>query len=284
MDSVEKKFNGVACITCDQEVLLLKKQPPFDERTQFVIGSLSKQITAVLVLRAHIDLHQPIKSVLPFLDDQITVHHLLSHTSGIQADAPPIFKPGTQFTYSNLGYDMLGLLLERVSGCSYFQLVKSLFDEISSSHNTLAPSSGTIGALKIAFQFDTSKNPSGGIISTLEDLCLWNEALHSGSLLSKECYRMMTTPTMTRDYRWGKVGYGYGIQISRDTGIYELSHNGLVEGYASTLLYYPEKKVSLVVLEAFDWSESEDLFGEGARKRIFSFHDKFREELRNRLQ
>jgi CubicO group peptidase (beta-lactamase class C family) len=96
--------------------------------------------------------------------------------------------------------------------------------------------------------------PSGGMISTARDLLLWNKNLHGGKLLSNKSYDLMTTASSHREhFIFGKVDYGYGLQIDRKGKTLEIGHSGYATGFASMNFYYPETKTSLIVLENIAW-------------------------------
>ena len=116
---------------------------------------------------------------------------------------------------------------------------------------------------------DTFQLSAGGVIATAEDLVKWNEILHNGKLLSDSTYRRMVTASARRAHRWGELGYGYGVQVGYRQGVPEISHNGNTPGFISTLIYYPESRTSIVVLENVAWDAS-DL------GRVFYFHDHIR--------
>lgn len=304
-------FNGVVLVA-KGDTLLYQKAIGYSDTThliplkgsdQFIIGSISKQITAVLVLRAAeeklLQLDFPIKIYLSELQDdwseQVTVHYLLNHTSGIQSLGMPLScRPGEKFAYSNLGYDLLGKILERVTSKSYSQLVQELFEEVCKTYSTCSPPSGPLETLKKLYpnlavghvelqnaktempktDRDSEHNPSSGNISTVHDLWKWNRSLHAGKLLSDEAYSLLISPSASRVYRWGRLGYGCGIQIVDDP-VFELSHCGTVAGYLSTLLYYPMQDLSVCILENRAlWT---DEWGVEEQKRTFHVHDAIRE-------
>lgn len=114
---------------------------------QFVIGPISKQITAVLVLREYekgnLSLNDEIGKYLPLLDQSwsksVTVHHLLTRTHGIVDEAMPLeFDSGSQFQYSQLGYVLLARILENITGNSFKELSTQLFSEYG-LYNTFHP-------------------------------------------------------------------------------------------------------------------------------------------------
>ena len=116
-------------------------------------------------------------------------------------------------------------------------------------------------------------------MSTAEDLRRWNDCLHGGGLLSPASYAAMTKPRpqATRTHRWGRLGYGFGLQVSDEGGERELSHGGYVPGYVSTLIRYPEEGVDLVVLENVSWRAAD-------MARAFWMHDRVRASVRARLR
>jgi CubicO group peptidase (beta-lactamase class C family) len=242
---------------------------------QFVIGSISKQMTAVMVLRevdeGRIDLHVPVKKYLPNLPqtwlDSITVHQLLNHTSGVTDwDKPLKFKPSTDFSYSNIGYELLAKIVENVTKKSYATLTNEVF-KICKMKHSMSPKLNQHKSLVNSYTEDSTGKiklvenlfkdlgiPSGGMISTANDLLLWNKNLHGGKLLSQKNYSMMTTASSHRNhFIFGEVDYGYGLQIDRKGKTLEIGHSGYATGFASLNFYYPETKTSLIILENIAW-------------------------------
>lgn len=278
-----------------------EQSTPLKITSPFILGSLSKQITAVLVLRevdqGRIDLNATIKKYLPELQqtwaDSITLHQLLNHSSGlVSLEKPLAFTPGTQFLYSPyLAYHLLSRVLETTNGKSYDALVEELF-RICRMKNSAYPfgtteknqAAGYIkGASgkpeKVAMDYKNIRPivAGGALISTPLDLIRWNEQLHGGKLLSEKSYELMTSHQITRDHSiWGSTGYGYGIQNNRDNGITEYGHSGYCEGFHSINFYYPETRTSLLVLSNTDWYP-EDI------SKTFELHKQIRAAFRKSL-
>jgi D-alanyl-D-alanine carboxypeptidase len=104
--------------------------------------------------------------------------------------------------------------------------------------------------------FEAYEVPAALLISTANDLLIWNKMLHEGDLLSKESYEQMTTPYMIQDHSlMGKVGYGYALRISEENGVKAIGHTGYVPGFISMNYYYPQTKTSLIMLENLDWND-----------------------------
>ena len=278
-----RPFNGSILISRNDSVLYQKSMgySDFEKKillspsSQFVIGSLSKQITSVLILKAYEDeklkLQDPLRKFIPHLTmkwaDSVTVHHLLNHTHGIDnLDTPLKFRPGTGFAYSNLGYELLGEILEQVHTQTYENLVNDLFKKLNMKHSRYPNLSNdkilTKGNSKqengeIIFETKTFTNesvPAGLLLSNTADLVTWNKYLHTSEFLKKRTYELMISPTAKQNHSlFGNVGYGYGIRISDENSIKEIGHTGYVPGYISMNFYYPKTQTSIIVLENLDW-------------------------------
>ena len=148
IDSIikEHKFNGVILIASDSTTVYskaigfsdLESKTPVELNDQFVIGSISKQITAVLILRelekGKIELDNSIDQYLTELAQpwakEVTIHQLLTHTHGIvDLEKPLEFKPGSQFHYSQLGYELLAQILQKTTGKTFEHLSTEMFEE-----------------------------------------------------------------------------------------------------------------------------------------------------------
>ena len=240
-----QQFGGAVLVARDGDVLFRKSNTPM---TKFRIGSLTKQFTAAAILlleeRGKLKTSDPIKSYLPESPpawDGVTIYHLLTHTSGIPnrddilqfPDVPLSFSPGEEWTYSNAGYQLLGRIVERVSGKTYAAFV---------SEAILAP----LGMR------DTGADPeladlggAGSLVSTVEDLLRWEQGLFGGKLLTPASFAKMTTPF--RD------GYGCALRlVISKSGRHVFANEGRVKGYNATLQRYDEDKVVVIVLANLD--------------------------------
>lgn len=281
-----RSFNGVVFIQQNGRIKYEKaygyvdfnKKTPLKISDRLSTMSIAKQITATLILqeveKGTIDLHKPIRKYLPDFDyswaDTITVHHLLNHTSGLYSDdlKPNLkLKTGKEFSYSNVGYSVAGMVLEKQSGKTYNELVTALFKKCkmnSSSYPTetssqLLTKGHTIrkdGTFKLneKSDFNASNYFASHLIVTAPDLAKWNEALHNGKLLKPETYQLMTNYSTTATHQlFGKnpIGYGYGLRINDKADIYEIGHTGFhpSEGFTAVNLYYPKTKTSVIVME-----------------------------------
>ncbi len=252
---------------------------------KFRIGSISKQFTAasilVLAKAKKLDLDAPLPDLLPDAPETwktITLHHLLTHTSGIpdflgfpdfQArkclpstpsetllrfrDRPLEFAPGSEGRYSNSGYVVLAHVIENISGDTFANfLQKNVLDPLelrdtgTNTHREIlshrvrgyTPFRQGLGN---ADYIDISIATGGGSLhSTVHDLRRWTLALHGGRLLDPALYRRMTTPTFHN--------YGYGLEIRGARGDRIISHSGGMEGFGAALQFRERDRVVSVVL------------------------------------
>ena len=276
-----RQFNGVIVISQKGKIKYSKayglanfnSKKALKIEDQFEVMSVSKQVTAVLILKevekGKIDLQSPIKRYLPDLKqtwtDSVTVHQLLNHTHGITAlDKPLAFRPGTEYKYGNLSNILLGKILEFSTKKTYSELANQLFKELKMK-NSFAYSKDKMQnvvsgyttknndfTLVTTTQIDNESIPADGIITTANDLLIWNSNLHKGKLLKPEQYQLMiTSSSMAQHNVFGKdkVGYGYGIRICDNDKVKYFGHTGLGDGFAAMNLYFPETDTSIIVLE-----------------------------------
>lgn len=272
------KYNGYSDL---ENTILL------DANSQFVIGSISKQFTATIVLREydnqHIELFVPIRNYLPELSqswaDTVTVHHLLTHTHGIIAlDKPTLFSVGTAYNYSQIGYDLLAQIAEKASGKSFAELsselfalcgMKATFYPDLKGYNHLAKGyiedDNTLIYTDQSFQYYPA---AGAFISTVNDLMLWNEKLFEGKLLKEKTFEMMTSKqkNAVRNHPiFGFTEYSYGITIDDNNNQIQWGQTGLVPGFVSMNFYFPKTRTSVIVLGNVSYNPDDV-------KKTFEYH------------
>ncbi len=280
MDSIidNSGFNGVVLLTKDSTTIYkraigytdLESKELLTTNNQFVIGSISKQITAVLVLRSYekgeLSLDDTLSKYLPEIDqpwsNEVSVHHLLTHTHGIvSTDESLEFEPGAQFHYSQLGYDLLAQILEKVKGKSFNELSTELFAQFGLS-NTFHPDNKSYknlvkgyeelesGELEYAVNSLDNYVAAGSFISTVEDLNKWNELLYSGELVEEETLQLMKTRFATRTHPiFDTVEYGYGLLFKDGESDIQIGALGYAPGFVSACYHYPKANMNLIVLE-----------------------------------
>jgi len=255
------------------------KQPATPQHL-FEIGSISKSFVGVMVLQLHqegkVDLHKSILHYLPWLAmendyGEVTVHHLLTHSSGMPGDAPvfPLaagqrpkqgFKPGAHFHYSNWGYDVLGRLIETLDQRSWNAALSqrilaplgmtSTTTIIDSAMRTrLAQSYVPLhgdrpyprhGALAVAGPL-TVTTAAGCIASTPEDMARYMQMfLNRGAgpnsrILSEESFKLFSTPHIPADEFGPGASYGYGLAVDKLDGRTRLRHTGGMVSFMSAL-------------------------------------------------
>ena len=291
-----KPFNGVILVSQNGNNICSKimgyndmeKKKPLNLNDEFVIGSISKQFTAVLVLqeydRGRLKLSEPIHKYLPELTDswaeKVTAHHLLTHTHGItEIGQPTNFAVGTQYEYSQIGFDLLAKIIERTSGKSFAKLSEELFNKCEMT-NTFHPDikkyenlvRGYTEQSNSDITFDTrsleSYPAAGSFISTAEDLILWNQNLHEGKLLKPSTFKLMTSKqkkAVRQHPIFGQTEYGYGITINTKGDLLQLGQTGFAPGFVSMNFYFPKSKTSVIVLANIAY-DTDDI------KKTFIYH------------
>lgn len=274
-------FNGVVLISQNGKTLYSKvkgysnfeTKKPLKLDTQFEIMSNSKLIAAVLLLleveKGKVDLNAPIKKYLPELKqtwaDSVTVHQLLNHSHGIvDLQKPLIFKPGTDYKYGNLSFNLVGKIVEFSTKKNYREVAESLFKKLKMNQTFCYSKDKEQNLAKGNFFSNTKFEPNNsrqitdetlgadGIISTVSDLAIWNNNLHKGKILKPETYQLLIKNTILSQHNFfgkEKDGYGYGIRTIEKESVKYLGHTGLGDGFSSVNLYFPESDVSLIVLE-----------------------------------
>jgi len=278
-------FMGSVLVAKDGKILFSKSygmadlewNVPNSPATRFNIASMTKQFTAASILlledRGKLKTDDLVKKYLldaPASWDKITIYHLLTHTSGISGDAakyepgasdklvfsdrPLDFQPGEQWAYTNLGYIVLGYLVERISGQTYEDFIREnifkplrMNDSGLMSFVTVIPRRasgywpGNNGLENADRSFDTRLGfSSGSLYSSTEDLLRWEEGLFSGRLLSPGSLRKMITPF--------KSDYACGLYAKRVNGHFMIEHDGNNIGFNSDMAYYPEDRIAVIVL------------------------------------
>ena len=269
--------------------------------TRFRTGSIAKQFTAASVLLLYQDgklsLSDPIGKYLPDLPESwktATIHQLLTHTSGIpipnyydpevekryplgptptdmlelSRDKPLNFPHGTKTAYNNMGYFVLGFLIERLSGMKFPQFVQQrIFDRLEMGDSGLDDISKVIprrasgyslvnGELRNVEPLSAGASAwsAGGFYSTTHDLTVWSEALAHEKLLNAD-----STARMFKIYPETELEgmhYGYAIVLANRFGHPVQYHGGGIKGFTSVLQRYPDVGSVIVVLSNLDGDSS----------------------------
>jgi len=208
-----------------------------------------------------------------------------------QFDKPTTFKAGTQYSYSQIGYELLAKIIERTSGKSFAELSKHLFEECGMK-NTFHPDIKKYNNLvigytendngKIEFETETFQNyvAAGSFISTAEDLNIWNKYFYSGKLLKRKTMKMVETKQngAVRNHPiFGVTEYGYGITVDTKENILQFGQTGFAPGFISMNFYFPKTKTSVIVLENVAY-DTDDL------KKTFYYHTEILKITRNEIK
>jgi len=287
---VFRKAYGLASVELDV---------PLEPEMAFRIGSITKQVTAAAVLTlvedGKVDLKAPISQYLEEVPKgwrAVTVEQLLDHTAGIpnhteapdyksrmREDLPPAalletyvahlpldFEPGTKFKYSNSGYILLGMLIEKVSGQSFPEYLRQRFFEplglqgIHYGAETelipgLAPGY-TTGPRPCPYRSITQSFAAGGLVSSADDLVRWLQALYGGKVLKPASLARMLAPLHLKNGK--ELGYGLGIGFRQVLGTRLAGHAGGVPGYKSWAEVDPATRTIVVILNNTDVPKGDD--------------------------
>jgi CubicO group peptidase (beta-lactamase class C family) len=261
------------------------------DRTNYRLASLSKQFTAasimLLVREGRLRYDDRLANLLPGVPafaGEVRVRHLLTHTSGLwdyedfvpngqtrqvhdadvlatlpRADSL-YFAPGSAWRYSNTGYALLALIVEKTSGQSFARFLHDrIFVPVGMS-STVAYEAGisTVPDRALGYTMRTSGVvPSdqsstsavlgdGGIYSSLHDLEAWHRALDEGTLLTADELRQAWTPMRLTDGTVTRYGFGWFVDSLPDGR--RLSHHGETSGFTNFVLKYPERHLTVIVL------------------------------------
>jgi len=289
-------FSGSVLIAHQGDVLLSQGYGLADReqklsnipKTRFRIGSLTKQFTAMAILILQVQGKLQVQDFIcsyiadcPAAWEDITIHHLLTHTSGIgeiylwkdynRTKATPTspeqllarlrslpmdFQPGERYSYSNSGYILLGYIIEQISGQSYEAFLQQAIFTPLNMHDTGVDHNINEVAVGYADQYSTepadfvdasTEHGAGALYSTVEDLFLWDRALYTEQLVPRAQLEQMFTPHVTIPNRGGAT-YGYGWRFMNEDGRPVIEHTGMINGFVSIITRYPEDQIVIIIL------------------------------------
>ena len=264
-------------------------QIPNAPDTKFRIGSITKQFTSMVVMLLREQGKLKVEDsvcvyVTPCPDawKPVTIHHLLTHTSGIPTytalpewrkvnmmpktidemvgffrDLPLQWVPGEKYAYNNSGYFLLGVVIEKVTGKKYEEALREMVlaplglnDTGYDWTATILPkrASGYMGngpALQNAAPLDMQQPYSAGsLYSTVEDLLKWDQALYTEKLLPAAAKEKMWTPALQN------YAYGWNVRAAspQTFGYQVIGHSGGINGFSSMIIRLPEPNVTVIVL------------------------------------
>jgi homoserine O-acetyltransferase len=269
----------------------LERHVPATPETDYRLASVSKQFTAMAIMLLAKDrklrYDQPVRDILPELPPSaqgVTVRHLLNHTSGLPdyedliPDAQTVqvsdhdvlallarkdtlyFPAGTQYRYSNSGYVLLGLIVERLSGVSFPSFLRA---HIFAPLGMTASVAHVEGADTVPHRaYGYSPDPSGfkptdqsvtsatlgdgGIYTNVDDLVRWDAALYGNKLVDARALRLATTPPVLP--AGAETQYGFGWFVDSYRGVKRWRHTGETSGFRNAIQRYPDRRFTVIVL------------------------------------
>ena len=272
---------------------------PATENTVYQLASVTKTFTAtaimMLVREGKLALDDEIAerlTDLPAAWEKVTVRHLLSHTSGIKsytsvqdfhktarkdyaqreildlvAKEPLEFPPGEKWNYSNTGYFLLGMLIEKVTGKSYGEfLAERIFKPLEMTQTRVNELQAIIPNRAQGYHWDakelrngdyvspTQPFAAGMLVSSISDMLKWDTALSNHVLLEATSLEPMWTPTQLS--KGGEAGYGFGWEIAKVNGHRLISHGGGIPGFSTQLSRFVDDKLTVIVLTNADGGHS----------------------------
>ena len=264
---------------------------PVTSATSFRLASVTKQMTAMAVLTLAEDGRLSLDATLgellpaaPAYAREVRVHQLLSHTSGIpdyepilgKGDGPQVtdrdvvtllrsrqklyFRPGTRWRYSNSGYALLALIIEKVTGERFAEYLARRVFARAGMTSAVAHEEGVDTVPHRAYghsrrgaewrRTDQSRTSAvlgdGGVYSSVEDLARWSDALDRNAIVSAEMFARATTPATIPS---GKpTHYGFGWFLDTHRGHRRQRHEGDSIGFRTAIQRYPDRRLTVVVL------------------------------------
>jgi CubicO group peptidase (beta-lactamase class C family) len=277
--------NGKPVLTKSYGLANVAAGTRIEPETNFRLASITKQFTATAILmlveRGNLELDDSIRMHFPGFPefaDKITIRHILQHTSGIQ-DYEPLygdqfpdqvndsgvvqiisttdsvsFEPGSAYSYSNSGYAILAVLVEKISGMSFPKfLQQNIFAPLDMS-GTVAFVDGVTTVADRAFGYRVTDSGveyadqsawsavlgDGGVYSSVKDLIKWDQALYSGGLLSAALRDASLTP--------GLEHYGFGFRIDEYKSYKRIHHSGSTSGFRNHMQQFPDERLTIIIL------------------------------------
>lgn len=244
----------------------------------------------ILMEQGKLSLEDPLSKYITGFSrgNEITLQHLLNHTSGIKSytnlpefraktrldmtpeeiigifkNLPLEFNPNEKYEYSNSGYFLLGYIIEKLSGMSYADFIqKNIFDKLGMKHSYYADTYKIIPNRANGYQLyegnyenaeymsTTIPYAAGSLMSTVDDMFLWNGAIHHNKLISASSKLLAFTNHTLKN--GNHTNYGYGWAINEIAGIATIEHPGGINGFTSSGICIPGSNIYSIVLANLD--------------------------------
>ncbi|HEX9887174.1 MAG TPA: serine hydrolase domain-containing protein [Longimicrobiales bacterium] len=285
--------NGLTRLTRAYGMADLEWNVPNTPRTIFEAGSVSKQFTAtailLLALEGKLSLDDDVRTYVPEVPDYgtpVTLRHMITHTSGLRdwgsvagisgwgrsdrththahvldivsRQSALNFQPGHEYSYSNTGFNLFAVIVERVSGMPFAEFSRErIFEPLGMDHTRwrddyrrIVPGRGSAyqAGPEGTFRIDRPTEDvhgNGGLLTTVGDLLTWNEAL-THSTLAPGWRDLMEDQGHLNDGR--AISYAAGLFVDTFAGVPSVSHTGATSGYRAYLARFPQQALSVAVL------------------------------------
>jgi CubicO group peptidase (beta-lactamase class C family) len=302
-------FTGAVLVAKRGEIVLSKGYGhanddlgvPNTPQTKFRIASLTKPFTAMAIMQLQeqnlLSVQDPLSKYIPDYPngDQITIHHLLMHSSGVQnyhqhfADIrdsasvdelvrvfkhwPLDFEPGSQFRYSNSGYVLLAHIIETVSGKKYGNFLKeNIFDPLGMNNSGQDISESVLNDHAIGYakiNHELQKVPSihspitlignGDLYSSVEDLFRWDLALEAERIVGKKSLEAIFNPHVLMEGSSTR-GHGYGWFVDECPGKRIIEYSGALRGFLSKYVKFIDDQVTIIMLTNVEVEDRDQFF------------------------
>src|SRR5688572_20528883 len=271
----------------------LEYDVPLTTESIIEAGSVAKQFTAAAILllaqQGKLSIDDPVRKHIPELPDYgapLTIRHMINHTSGLRdwgvvaaVEGWPRgsrvhthdhvldivtrqrslnFRPGSEYLYSNTGYNLLAIIVQRVSGRSFADFTRTeIFEPLGMTRTSWRDDytrivkgrataySPTRGGFRLNMPFE-NVHGNGGLLTTVEDLLRWSTNFDRGQVGGPALLREQVRPGRLTSGR--EIEYAAGLSVSRYRGVAEVSHSGATAGYRAFLSRYPEHGLAIAVL------------------------------------
>jgi CubicO group peptidase (beta-lactamase class C family) len=293
-----QRFSGAVLVARDGQIVLSRGygmanyewDVPNTPSTKFRLGSITKQFTSMAIMqlgeKGLLSVDDSITRHLadyPKTGDRITIHHLLTHSSGIPSytgvpeyqknmrvafspaqmidgfkDKPLEFAPGEKFKYDNSGYFLLGAIIEKVSGQPYDQYLQThIFDPLGMKDSGYDRPQTLLKQRAAGYEWSASglRNTeyldmgqpfaAGSLYSTVEDLYSWDQALYTEKLVKRATLDQIFTPRIESA---PGVQYAYGWSVSTVHERKMIGHGGGINGFSTFIARFPDERAVVIVL------------------------------------
>lgn len=278
----------------------LERRIPLDERSAFRLGSVSKQFTAMAIMvladAGKLDYDEPLIDYVPQLAKYpgVKIRHLLTHTAGlpdyydhidpsagmpVNSDIPalyeslggPEFTPGDRYEYSNPAYELLALIVERVSGQTFAEFLRERVFEPAGMDDSLVFDHTEPEIANRVYGYEPTADGfrlhdfnqlnhvvgAGGVYATLEDFIAWDRALYEDEIVSEKALHEAFKRHKLNN--GDEIDYGFGWRVEDYRGYRRLRHGGTWVGFRAAIARYTDERLTIVLLSNRGDTETDPL-------------------------